>query len=104
MTDELGTLKKIVPYGRHILIEVLPAKNKFGILEVPVDGGTRLIICKMLKVGPDAPPELVDKEGQNIIVSSFHGIPIDFPEASFTRERFKIIVPDEVVSFWEGDD
>lgn len=103
MNDDRGTLKKIIPYGRHILIEVLPFKTKFGVIEIEQDK-TRLLICKMLKVGPDSPQALIDWEGKNVLVSSFHGIPIDFPEASLTKEKFKIIVPDEVVSFWAGDD
>ena len=103
MTKDRGVLEKIVPYGRNILIEVLPHKNKFGTIEVEQDT-TRVLICKMLKVGPDVSEALRDREGKNVIISSFHGIPIDFPEAAISREKFKLVVPDEIIAFWEGDD
>ena len=114
---ERGTLSKIEPCGQTILMEVVPYKTKFGELDVAKDK-TRCLIGKLLKLGPDVPPFLRRKrqrrylwlnrpynaEGRNIVISTYHGIPIDFPEAEISDERFKLIVPDEIISFWNAED
>lgn len=96
-------IDKIKPLGRTVIGEFVPIKQKIGNIMVPSDVKTRVNIWRIIAVGPGVPDEIKATLNKNVIISSFHGIPIDFPESGLTKEKFRIFAPDEVIAIWEED-
>jgi len=96
------TVEKITPLGYRVLVEILGLKEKFGQIFIPDTAKRRLIKAKVIAIGEQAEKagDVSFKVGDIILVSWFVGVPVDIIDEDVPIERYKLVLPDEIIGLW----